>query len=100
MSANALTETGGVYTYDFTTSGGQAYGTDAQKDLGSGVYGMIAGDANADGDVNTGDKTIWTNQAGVSGYKTADMNMNTQVNNQDKNNKWLLNSGEECQVPE
>ncbi len=41
MSANPVTKNGNVYTYDFTISADQAYGTNAQKDLGSGVYGMI-----------------------------------------------------------
>jgi len=34
ISAYPLTESGGVYTFDFTTPAGQAYGTDAQRDLG------------------------------------------------------------------
>lgn len=98
MSASALTESGGVYSYDFTTSISQAYNS-GQKNLGS-AFGMIAADINADGEINSGDKTFWTNQAGNSGYEPADMNMNIQVNNQDKNDKWLQNISEECQVPE
>jgi len=100
MSANPLTESGGIYTYDFTTPTGQAYGTDAQKDLGSGIYGMISADANADGDVNTDDKTFWGNQAGEEGYKSEDFDMDGQVSNPDKNEKWLPNEGEGSQVPE
>ncbi len=100
MSANPLTESGGVYTYDFTTPINQAYGTDAQKDLGSGVYGMFSADANADGDVNVVDKTIWENQAGESGYKSGDFDMDGQVNNPDKNEMWVPNDGEVGQVPE
>ncbi|MBC8489218.1 MAG: leucine-rich repeat protein [Bacteroidetes bacterium] len=98
MSATALTESGGIYSYDFTTSASQAHNS-GQVNLGT-AFGMIAADVNADGEINSGDKTIWTDQAGNEGYKSADMNMNTQVNNQDKNNKWLLNITEECQVPE
>ncbi|MCD4695280.1 MAG: hypothetical protein K8S16_03480, partial [Bacteroidales bacterium] len=100
MSANAVTESDGVYTYDFSTPAGQAYGTDAQKDLGSSIYGMIAADANADGDVNAADKTIWENQAGEQGYKSADFDMDGQVSNPDKNDKWVPNNGEGCQVPD
>jgi len=40
------------------------------------------------------------NQAGTQGYKSADFDMNGQVNNPDKNEKWLLNEGEGSQVPE
>ncbi|MCD4735829.1 MAG: hypothetical protein K8R53_07270 [Bacteroidales bacterium] len=100
MSAFALNKTGGVYSYDFITPAGQAYGTDAQKELGGGIFGMISADANADGDINADDKTIWTSQAGTKGYKSADFNMDVQVNNPDKNDKWLPNVGESCQVPE
>jgi len=100
MSANPVPQTGDVYNYDYTTPVGQAYGTDAQKDLGGGVYGMISADANADGHVNTTDKTIWENQAGTKGYKSADFNMNGQVNNPDKNNLMVPDFGENSQVPE
>ena len=99
MSANPLTESGCIYSYDFTTPAGQAYGTNAQKDLGSSIYGMIAGDANADGDINSGDKTIWTKQAGTKGYNSADFDMNGQVDNPDKNEMWVPNVGEASQVP-
>ena len=100
MSAYALTESGGVYSYDFTTPAGQAYGADAQKDMGSGIYGLYSGNANADASINTGDKTIWIIQAGTQGYKSADFNMDGQVNNADKNDQWVPNFGEGSQVPE
>ena len=61
---------------------------------------MFSGDANADGSININDKSIWTNQAGEQGYISSDMNLDSQVNNPDKNEKWLSNYGEETQVPE
>jgi len=101
MSANALTPAGGVYTYDFTTGSGQAYGTDAQKNLGGGVYGLFGSDGNADGNINTDDKNnIWIPQAGTQGYKSGDFNLDVQVDNKDKNDIWLPNIGEGSQVPE
>ena len=101
MSANALTETGGVYNYDFTTSAGQAYGTDSQKEIASGIWGMISGDANADGQVTTGDKTdVWENAAGTSEYLYSDFNLDGQVDNQDKDDYWLPNLGKGTGVPE
>ena len=100
MSANPVTETGGIYTYDFTTPDGQAYGLGAQKNLGSEVYGLYSGNANADVTINTDDKTIWTIQAGTQGYKSADFDLDGQVNNPDKNDKWLPNNGAGSQVPE
>lgn len=49
MSNTAITQTSGVYTYDFTTAANKAYGTNAQVQLKTGVYGLYAGDVNADG---------------------------------------------------
>lgn len=101
LSAYPLTESGGVYTYDFTTPSGQAYGTDTQKELGSGVYGMYGGDGNVDGIISTYDKTnVWSIEAGTGGYLYGDFNMDSQVDNKDKNNIWVSNVGEGSQVPE
>ncbi|MBC8485429.1 MAG: hypothetical protein H8D45_05255 [Bacteroidetes bacterium] len=101
MTASPVTETGGVYTYDYTTPTGQAYGTDAQKNLCSGIYGMYAGDGDANGNINSDDKTnVWSIQAGTRGYKSGDYDMNGQVMNQDKNDVWIENGGSESQVPQ
>ena len=99
LSANPVTITGSVYNYDFSTSAGQAYGTDAQKYLGSGIYGKKGGDANADGFVDLSDKTIWASQAGTRGYKSGDFTMDGQVNNPDKNDVWLSIDEPAIQLP-
>lgn len=101
MSANAVTQTGGVYTYDFTNSSAKAYGgTAAQKQLATGIWGMVAGDGNGDKAVNATDKlAVWGISVGNTGYLSGDFNMNSQVNNQDKNDKWLLNTTYQSQVP-
>ena len=99
MSASPVTESGGVYTYDFTTPVGQAFGTDAQKHLGSNIYGMIGGDANANGTVDLADKAVWAGQVGTSGYNSGDFDLDGQVINQDKNEMWLMNKGAESQLP-
>ncbi len=88
----------GVYSYDFTTGSGQAY-NNGQKDLGSGVYGMLGGDGLPNGIVGGPDKIIWENHAGTTGYKAADYNLDTQVDNKDKNDIWLPNTGEGTKVP-
>jgi len=99
MSANALIYAGGTYTYDFTTPTGQAYGTGAQKNLGS-VYGMYAADGNADGIVNDLDISVtWATDAGNSGYLDGDFDMDSQSNNIDKNDVWEQNIGEGSQLP-
>jgi hypothetical protein len=101
MSADPLTKTGGVYSYDFTTGNDQAYGTNAQKNLGNGVYGMYGGDANADNTIDDSDKTdSWSFEAGLKGYLSSDLDMDGQSNNIDKNRIWIENKGVSSQVPE
>ena len=102
MSASPLSETGGVYTYDFTTSAGQAYGGSlGHKEIGTGVWGMIGGDGDANSQIGNADKNdVWAVQAGTSGYLSGDFTMDVQVNNSDKNDIWAPNSGKGGQVPD
>ncbi|RLD52037.1 MAG: hypothetical protein DRJ05_17805 [Bacteroidetes bacterium] len=101
LSASALTESGGVYPYNFTTGEAQAYGgANGHKEIATNIWGMVAGDANADGDINVADKSIWENQAGTQGYKSTDFDLDGQVGNQDKNEMWVPNDGAGGQVPE
>ena len=101
MSSVALTETGGTYTYDFSTAGGQAFGgTTGHKEISTGIWGMAGGDGNADGQVNADDKTDWETQVGTHGYKSTDFDVNSEVDNKDKNDIWLINTGMDCQVPD
>lgn len=100
MTAFALKEYSGIYSYDFTTPLGQAYGTDAQKDLGNGVYGLFGGDGNADGIINIDDKTtVWSIEVGGKGYLNGDFNMDTQTDNSDKNDIWQNNNSKSSQIP-
>jgi len=89
MSAIPLTYGGGLYSYDFTTAASQAY-LSGQQNLGGGNYGMYAGDADGNGEVHQDDIDIrWAGEAGGSGYFGGDMDMDSQVNNEDKNDVWL-----------
>jgi len=100
MSMTAVPQSGGIYTYDFTTAAAQAYGNN-QSNLGGGKYGMIGGNANGDGNINELDGVeVWYPQAGQSGYLSGDVNMDGQVNNQDKNDVWLPNYGKSEILPE
>lgn len=100
MSAFALTEAGGVYDYNFTSAMGMAY-LNGQKSLNGSMYGMYAGDADGNSEVELLDKTgYWAVQAGNKGYKSADFNMNGNVTNQDKNDYWVENNTQSSQVPE
>jgi len=65
------------------------------------VWGMIAGDGDANGEVNLNDKTnVWVLQAGQEGYKYGDFNLDGQVNNPDKNDILIENIGTSSQVPD
>ncbi len=100
LSASPLVKTGEVYAYDFTLDAGQAYGTDAQNFLSTGIYGMIGGDSNSDGSIDDMDKDIlWQAEAGHSGYLPSDLNLDGHSGNQDKNDIWLPNIGSGSQLP-
>jgi len=69
-------------------------------DLGGGVFGMIAADANGNGQVQNNDsEEYWKLQNGLSGYKEADFNLNGQVQNNDNESFWVPNNGKGTQVP-
>jgi len=74
----------GHTTYDFTTGQDQAWGVAPMIDLGSGVFGMITGDADANGDIESSDRTLVFNQSGQVGYRATDMNMNGDVESSDR----------------
>jgi hypothetical protein len=100
ISANALTEPGGSYSYDFTNGSGQAY-NDGQKEIAPDVWGMYAADMDASGVIDLSDKTsTWNSDAGKKGYLRGDADMNTLSDNRDKNDYWLPNLGQNSKVPE
>jgi hypothetical protein len=100
MSANPLTEIDGVYSYDFTTAINQAYNS-GQKQLSGGVCGLYGGDGNSLGTIDMDDiSLIWKVEAGRQGYHNGDFNLDSQVNNMDKNEIWVLNDGHSTAVPE
>jgi len=102
LSANPLIASAGIYHYDFSSAESQVYGgTSAVKEITAGIWGMIAGDANANGLIEIDDKnSFWSGQAGTSGYLQSDFNMSGNVNHSDKNELWLINLNLSSQVPE
>ena len=63
------------------------------------MWGMVGGDANADGSVNDADNDVfWESQSGKYGYRSSDYSLDSQVDNKDKNDIWLPNSGTGTQV--
>jgi hypothetical protein len=100
MSATPLSPADGNYTYNFTDALSKAY-LDGQKSLGGGKFGMTGGDSDANGIVETADKDVnWDSETGKAGYYKSDLNLDTQVNNPDKNQVWLPNIGTLSKVPD
>ncbi|MCK4359757.1 MAG: hypothetical protein KAW92_13655, partial [Candidatus Cloacimonetes bacterium] len=98
MSATKLTfvSSGSPNVYNFTTASGQSYGTDAIKELETGVYGMYSGEGNNSGIVSIADVTIAIDNRDTVGYETSDYNLSNIVTladatnsfaNRDKNSK-------------
>ncbi|MBN3036201.1 MAG: hypothetical protein JW861_11490 [Bacteroidales bacterium] len=101
MSGFPIPGIGNVFAYDFSTGATQVYmGSIAHKEIAAGIWGMIGGDGNADGQISNTDKVeVWVPAAGNSGYEPGDFNLDGQVNNQDKVELWGPNSGAGSQVP-
>ena len=101
LSNYALLELGGEYNYDFTSGVNQAYGgSSAQKQIVPGIWGMISGDGNCDGEVSDLDITdIWATHAGEGVYEFGDYNLDGNVDNIDKDDILIPNLGSEGQMP-
>jgi len=102
MSAMPLMLDNGVYSYDFTYGENQIYGdTNGKKKIASGIWGMVAGDGNGDGQVNISDiYGAWYPKAGEKGYMNTDFNLDGESGNNDKNDLWYFNNGAASQVPQ
>jgi hypothetical protein len=102
LSANPLTPSGNVYSIDFSTGETQVYGgASAYKELNSGIWGMLSGNALHDNQVDNKDKNdVWEVEKGNAGYYNGDMNMNGQVDDADEEVKWEINAGKTSNVPE
>ncbi|GAB4310587.1 MAG: hypothetical protein Kow00127_00140 [Bacteroidales bacterium] len=101
ISSGALQNSGNVCSWDFTTSAGQAFGTDALNLLGDGNFGLISGDFNSDGMIDDSDRSgVWSAEAGMHGYLQTDQNFDGESGNRDKNDYWNKNFGKSSQVPQ
>jgi|GEM_PF-7009111 len=101
MSANPLALQYGSYRYDWSDARTKAFGAaNGHKQVRDGLWAMFGGDGNANRQVNNADKNdVWLLQSGSSGYWMGDFNLDGQVNNADKNDIWHPNSGRGSQVP-
>jgi hypothetical protein len=100
MSGNPVEDDNGIYQYDFTLSGDQAFGSNSQNQLQNEIYGMVCGDANSDGTINSQDLVgSWNLDSGKHGFLNSDLNGDGQSDNRDKNEFWIKNLGRITNVP-
>ncbi|MFZ1289752.1 MAG: immunoglobulin domain-containing protein [Melioribacteraceae bacterium] len=66
--------------YDFTSSINSAFGVNSLLNLGDNKFGMIAGDADANGVINNLDFGIVANNIPFRGYIQGDLDMNGMLN--------------------
>jgi|GEM_PF-4261434 len=101
MSANAVATVNDTLKYDFTIGSNQFYGgSDGAQEIKSGVWGMIPGDGDGNGQIQNDDsEETWKQENGESGYRNGDYNMNGQVQNDDNEKYWKNNNGKGSPVP-
>ncbi|MBQ4820604.1 hemagglutinin protein [Aquimarina sp. MMG016] len=94
LSANTVTLSSTAATLDFSSSNTVAQGgANAVIDLGTGVFAMLGGDFDENGQVQNSDINSVILLLGGSGYSLADMDMNGQIQNTDINNVMNTNLG-------
>ena len=94
MSATGISLTGSSYLYNFSTAITQAYGDAAgYKQIGTGVFGMVSGDADADGNISVLDFSEWSTSFGLNPfYLSADIDLDVDVTVLDFS-QWSSNFG-------
>lgn len=94
MSSAPLVLTGNTFTINFTDALSKAHGGAAgYKEIGTGVFGMVAGDIDADGNVSVLDFSAWASAFGmIATYHPADADMDGGITVLDFSN-WAANFG-------
>lgn len=102
LSGNALTQAGGIYSYNFINPSGQAFGgINALNEVSEGMWSLISGDGDGNGIIDENDKILdWQIDAGTSNYLQGDYNLDGQVNNPDKDEFWVPNLGAQSAIPD
>lgn len=87
MTANPVTLSFNPDLYDFSVTQTQAFGTNALKELGVGIFGMCTGDGNGDGFVTSTDFNVFNPKftSAASGYEYSDWNLDGLVTSTDFN---------------
>jgi len=84
VSAEPVAFTNYLVNCDFTASASQSLGgTNGAAELEPGVWGMIAGDADGDGEILPVDALIYGTQTNQSGYHRGDFNLDGIVSTND-----------------
>lgn len=86
--------------YNFTSGQSQAYSSSQNPlmQLGTYLYGMISGDATADGVINAADRVVIKNHSGATGYLMYDINLDGVCNAVDRT-LVLVSNFKVTQVP-
>ncbi|WP_299104289.1 hypothetical protein [uncultured Tenacibaculum sp.] len=95
ISASAATlNTGSSKTVNLSNSTSSVFGgTNSLVDMGNGIFAMISGDFDENGQIQNTDTNAVIQLLGISGYSKADLDMNGQVQNADINNVLNTNIG-------
>lgn len=94
MSSHGMTFANNIYQYNFSTGITQAYGGgEGYKELEVGIFGMVAGDAEADGSIFMSDRTLWRAALGTTSlYHATDFDLDGNVFMSDRT-LWRANLG-------
>ncbi len=100
MSATEMAGTGNNYVYDFTAAIDKAYGGGAgYRQINPGVFGMVAADADRDGNISVLDFSAWATDFGkLHIYLSSDIDGDGEVSVLDFS-KWACNFGMENVAP-
>ena len=88
MTANPVQVSETPTLFDISAGSGQAYGINAMKDLGGGVYGLYTADTDGSGTVNAADRSNIWNDRNLSGYYGTDVDLSGTVNAADRSSVW------------
>ena len=102
MSSEPIISSNGAYSYDFTNNETNAsFASQAMKKLSDDKWGVLSGDANADGNIDNCDKNEnWLQQYNNVGYNSSDFNLDGEVNETDIDLYWTENTGKGHWIPD
>lgn len=89
QGTNSTNATTAVASYDFTTGSDKYYGGAAAAiEVETGVWAMIAGDADGSGSVDASDRSATWNERNTAGYLGSDLNLSGTVDASDRSKAW------------